>query len=192
LPKPPRDSLDVGAVQVIADDQLYDTTVVYNSDGTFSINGVPASGALLNDQDGNLLLSWKIGHPEDEQRGRVLVVPHDGLNSSFNLFDHSTGKTSEFSTYEESFVLKARELDGVGQSSGGASATAPMTGTVDQVLVAPNQEVKAGQNLMIMIAMKMEHAITAPKDGTIEKVLYEVGQTAEKGSLLVKYVEAEE
>ena len=51
------------------------------------------------------------------------MVPHDGLNSSFNLFDHSTGKTSEFSTYEESFVLKARELDGVGQSSGGASAT---------------------------------------------------------------------
>merc|ERR1712088_888945 len=124
---------DSSPLQVIADDQLYDTTVVYNSDGTFSINGVPASGALLNDQDGNLLLSWKIGHPEDEQRGRVLVVPHDGLNSSFNLFDHSTGKTSEFSTYEESFVLKARELDGV-QSSGGASATAPMTGTVDQVL----------------------------------------------------------
>lgn len=67
-----------------------------------------------------------------------------------------------------------------------------MTGTVDQVLISPGDEVKTGQNLMVMIAMKMEHAITAPKDGIVEKVLYEVGQTAEKGSLLVKYIEAEE
>ena len=110
-------------IQMVSEDKLYNNKVIYNQDGTFEINGIPASGALLRDINGDLVLSWKIGLQEDEQRGRILVVPADGTNSTFDLFDHSTGKTSKFSTYEEEFVAKAKELDGAGQSSSGNSAT---------------------------------------------------------------------
>ena len=92
---------------------------------------------------------------------------------------------SEWTTPEETFV---KEL-GASSSSSTGGATAPMTGNVDQVLVQAGDEVKAGQNLIIMIAMKMEHSIKAPKDGKIDKVLYEVGQTVEKGAPLVKFEE---
>lgn len=70
---------------------------------------------------------------------------------------------------------------------GAAGANAPMTGTVDQVLVKEGQEVKSGEPLIVMIAMKMEHTIKAPKDGVIEAVLYKEGETAEKESPLVRF-----
>jgi len=180
-------------IQFVAEGELYDNQVIYNKDGTFTINGVPASGALLKDPENpevNFQLSWKIGHPENEQRGRLLIVPNKN-NTSFDTFDHTTGRTNEFSTYEESFVNKVIEMEGGGDNSAG-SATAPMTGTIDQVLIKDGVEVKQGDNVIIMIAMKMEHAIKAPKDGVIERVLYQVGQTAEKGSVLIKYQEEEE
>ncbi|MEO0589609.1 MAG: acetyl/propionyl/methylcrotonyl-CoA carboxylase subunit alpha [Pseudomonadota bacterium] len=56
--------------------------------------------------------------------------------------------------------------------AGSASATdgailAPMPGKVIAVDVTDGQEVKAGERLMVLEAMKMEHALTAPFDGTV-------------------------
>ena len=138
-------------------------------------------------------MKWRIGKTDqsDEQIGRVLLVPHSAdfsSSKSFSMFDHSNGEMSEWATPEESFV---KEL-GKSSSSTSGNATAPMTGNVDQVLVKVGDEVKAGQNLIIMIAMKMEHSIKAPKDGKIDKVLYDVGQTVLKGAPLVKFEESEE
>lgn len=72
-------------------------------------------------------------------------------------------------------------------SSGLSGAVAPMTGTIEKIMVSEGQEVKEGEALVIMIAMKMEHTIRAPQDGVIEKVLYEKGETAERYAKLVKF-----
>ncbi|XP_008068875.2 methylcrotonoyl-CoA carboxylase subunit alpha, mitochondrial [Carlito syrichta] len=68
---------------------------------------------------------------------------------------------------------------------------APMTGTIEKVFVKAGDKVKAGDSLMVMIAMKMEHTIKAPKDGTIKKVFYEEGSQANRHTPLVEFGEEE-
>uniref|UniRef100_A0A8C8YP74 Methylcrotonoyl-CoA carboxylase subunit alpha, mitochondrial n=1 Tax=Prolemur simus TaxID=1328070 RepID=A0A8C8YP74_PROSS len=68
---------------------------------------------------------------------------------------------------------------------------APMTGTIEKVFVKAGDKVKAGDSLMVMIAMKMEHTIKAPKDGTIKKVFYGEGSQANRHTPLVEFEEEE-
>jgi len=63
--------------------------------------------------------------------------------------------------------------------------TAPMPGKVVAFLAKAGEQVKAGQPLAVMEAMKMEHTIASPRDGTVAELLYAVGdQVAEGGELL--------
>ena len=67
------------------------------------------------------------------------------------------------------------------------SLTAPMPGKVVAIGVQPGDTVKRGATLMVMVAMKMEHAVTAPTDGTIAKIHYDVGEQVEEGAVLVSF-----
>ena len=67
-------------------------------------------------------------------------------------------------------VSFARER-GTGQAAAADGAIlAPMPGKVIAVDVADGQQVKAGDRLMVLEAMKMEHALTAPFDGTVTEL----------------------
>ncbi len=63
---------------------------------------------------------------------------------------------------------------------------APMPGKVTQVLVAAGAEVKAGQALVVIEAMKMENELKAPADGVVAQVLVAPGAAVEAGAVLVK------
>jgi biotin carboxyl carrier protein len=71
---------------------------------------------------------------------------------------------------------------GPGQVAGGLLA--PMPGSVLEVGVAPGDTVAAGQLLMIMEAMKMEHRVTAPHAGTVAAVHARPGDQVAAGDLL--------
>ena len=81
-------------------------------------------------------------------------------------------------------------LDPVAPSeASGASAgkiVAPMPGKVSAVLVQPGATVQRGQTLMVIEAMKMEHAITAPSNGVVESVGFAPGALVEEGVELLK------
>jgi len=62
---------------------------------------------------------------------------------------------------------------------------APMPGKVISVEVAPGDPVEAGQLLMIVEAMKMEHRVTAPEAGTVTEVRAAPGDQVQGGDLLV-------
>jgi 3-methylcrotonyl-CoA carboxylase alpha subunit len=74
---------------------------------------------------------------------------------------------------------------GEGASEGGR-LTAPMPGKLIAFLAQPGQEVKQGQPLAVMEAMKMEHTITAPRDGLVAELLYAVGDQVSEGEELLK------
>ncbi len=71
--------------------------------------------------------------------------------------------------------------------AGGGRLTAPMPGKVVAVMIADGAEVKKGQPLVIMEAMKMEHTISAPGDGVVEEVLYQVGDQVADGAPLLAF-----
>jgi 3-methylcrotonyl-CoA carboxylase alpha subunit len=61
-----------------------------------------------------------------------------------------------------------------------------MPGTVIRVGVAVGDEVKQGQPLLWLEAMKMEHTISAPADGTVEELLYAPGDQVAEGEELLR------
>ncbi len=64
------------------------------------------------------------------------------------------------------------------------SLTAAMPGSVVRVMVAEGDVVSAGQALVVLEAMKMEHTLVAPGPGTVASVAVEVGSHVETGGLL--------
>jgi 3-methylcrotonyl-CoA carboxylase alpha subunit len=73
-------------------------------------------------------------------------------------------------------------------ASGSAAdrVVAPMTGTVLEVLVQPDQDVEADQPLVVITAMKMEHRLTAPRAGRVAELLIRAGDTVQAGAMLVR------
>lgn len=69
-------------------------------------------------------------------------------------------------------------------AGGGPNLMAVMPGKVVRVLVAPGDQVKAGQTLVIMESMKMETELEAAIDGEIQTILVEDGQIVAQGDIL--------
>lgn len=67
---------------------------------------------------------------------------------------------------------------------------APMPGKVVELRVAEGDSVTAGQVLLIMEAMKMEHTVTAPQDGTVAQVSVAAGDQVDADALLIVVAES--
>ena len=67
--------------------------------------------------------------------------------------------------------------------------TAPMPGKILEVKVSNGQSVAAGELLLVMEAMKMEHRIVAPSDGVITTVNFSTGDQVQQGDILVEMEE---
>ena len=82
---------------------------------------------------------------------------------------------------------KHNPLD-VTHGGGGASGRilAPMPGRVISVAVAAGERVRAGQALVVLEAMKMEHALTAPADGLVATLHAGEGELVDEGGLLLE------
>jgi 3-methylcrotonyl-CoA carboxylase alpha subunit len=78
----------------------------------------------------------------------------------------------------------------VGSSAHGGDILAPMPGKVIAVDVTEGQPVEAGQRLMVLEAMKMEHALTAPFAGTVTELAAHEGQQVQVEALLARVVKA--
>ena len=76
------------------------------------------------------------------------------------------------------FVIPGMEV-----TAGGLIA--PMPGKVIDVKVKKGKKVKAGDTLVILEAMKMEHSIKASEDGTVSELLISLNDQVENGALLM-------
>jgi 3-methylcrotonyl-CoA carboxylase alpha subunit len=90
-------------------------------------------------------------------------------------------------------MLHIARAGGTGQASAADGAIlAPMPGKVIAVDVAEGLAVSAGQRLMVLEAMKMEHALTAPFDGVVEGLSVSAGSQVQVEAVLCRVVPASE
>jgi biotin carboxyl carrier protein len=75
-----------------------------------------------------------------------------------------------------------RALAGV--EAGPQKVKAPMPGKIVRVLVAEKDQVKAGQGIIVMEAMKMQNEMKSPKDGIVQKLLAAEGSAVNAGDTL--------
>ena len=80
-----------------------------------------------------------------------------------------------------------RELaGGSSRAKGPAHLKAPMPGLIVRVAVKEGDQVRAGQGLIVMEAMKMENELRAATDGVVKRVAVSPGTAVEKGTLLLE------
>ena len=68
-----------------------------------------------------------------------------------------------------------------------ANFSAPMNGTIVAHLVEKGQQVKKGDPILVMEAMKMEHSIIAPHDGSVEEFYFNPGELVDGGATLLAF-----
>jgi biotin carboxyl carrier protein len=67
------------------------------------------------------------------------------------------------------------------------TVTAPLPGTIKSIAVQPGQEVAAGDELLVIEAMKMDNVIRASKTGVIDTVYVGAGRQVAHGELMLEY-----
>lgn len=70
-----------------------------------------------------------------------------------------------------------------------SSLRAPIPGNVTEVFVTAGDEVKKGDALLVLEAMKMEYVIKAPEDGRVTGILYQKGDSVQERDRLVEFEE---
>jgi 3-methylcrotonyl-CoA carboxylase alpha subunit len=151
------------------------------------VGGTPQRATLHRDHGGALTLAI------DEQRwpfaSHALGADRHDVRlgeQRWTLAVYAEGERITVFAPHGSLVLQ--EIDPLAHVGDGAvkgRLTAPMPGKVVAFLAQVGDQVKAGQALAVMEAMKMEHTIAAPRDGVVSELLYGVGdQVAEGGELL--------
>ena len=92
---------------------------------------------------------------------------------------------------EQSIQVVEEEAPDLTGPEGSIGLPAPIQGTIVSIMVEEGQEVRKGQDLVAMEAMKMEHVIQADRDGIVKGIACSVGDVIREGFPLVFILEAE-
>jgi acetyl-CoA/propionyl-CoA carboxylase biotin carboxyl carrier protein len=127
------------------------------------------------------------GGPGDRFRARV-----DGVDRTYTVARDGEvlwlGRDGRAWAVREQAPTDAAGAEATG---GGGPVRSPMPGTVTVVEVAEGQVVAAGDRLVVVEAMKMEHVLTAPVDGTVRGLTARAGTTVARDAVLLD-IEPEE
>jgi len=126
--------------------------------------------------------------------GRLTTLLKDNRPYEFEIFRDDSAYdcwlSSRMARCEVISEKQARytKLMGDGVGLGKARALkAPMPGLIVKVEVEPGQQVKKGDGLVIIEAMKMENELKAAHPGTIKEIKIKAGQAVEKNQALIEF-----
>ncbi|GAB1445135.1 MAG: biotin/lipoyl-binding protein [Cyclobacteriaceae bacterium] len=125
-------------------------------------------------------------HIIHEQKSyRAEVVKADHVTKTFII--KINGRKYSVSVKDKFELLLEKMGMNVGVTNKVNSIKAPMPGLIIDLKVKVGDEVKAGDQLLILEAMKMENIIKSPGNGTVKKVKIEKGNSVEKGQVLIEF-----
>ncbi|WP_043732030.1 acetyl/propionyl/methylcrotonyl-CoA carboxylase subunit alpha [Streptomyces zinciresistens] len=203
--------LDTGLVERVVDD-LVTTDVpdeVYEAAAAVRLHALRPAGGGWTDPF-SVPSGWRLGGTprpvgfplrvtepvEYAPRGSATVtddavsVTLDGVRHTFHRAADWLGRDGD-AWHVRDHDPVAASLSGAGRA-GADSLTAPMPGTVTVVKVAVGDEVAAGQSLLVVEAMKMEHVISAPHAGRVAELDVRPGSTVAMDQVLAVVAPAEE
>lgn len=111
-----------------------------------------------------------------------VTVTLDGVRHTFDRAADWLGRDGDSWQVRDHDPVAASLTGGAGAGAG--SLTAPMPGTVTVVKVAVGDQVAAGQSLLVVEAMKMEHVVSAPHAGTVTELDVRPGTTVAMDQIL--------
>ncbi|MFJ8658776.1 acetyl/propionyl/methylcrotonyl-CoA carboxylase subunit alpha [Streptomyces sp. NPDC093795] len=120
----------------------------------------------------------------------TVTVTVDGLTHHFHRGGNWLGRDGDSWHVLDHDPVEAA-LSGA-RHGGADTLAAPMPGTVTVVKVAVGDEVEAGQSLLVVEAMKMEHVISAPHAGTVTELDVTPGSTVAMDQVLAVVAPREE
>jgi 3-methylcrotonyl-CoA carboxylase alpha subunit len=143
-----------------------------NADGSYRVRGADGTelNAVLMARDSDLV-SLSID-------GQIIRVQPAAGEVHFRQERHATRT--------ENALVRALQRSAASASGGGGKLLASMPGRIVRVLCDPGQTVNAGTPLIVMEAMKMQNELCAKADSVVRTVRVEVGQTVERGAVLVE------
>ena len=148
--------------------------------------------------DGNLLINGSLINADIKQLNDTsyhIINNNRSYNIEVISFD-KTAKTAEIKVNNNIYSVTAKDqfdvlLDKLGLSDMNtvkvSEIKAPMPGLVLKVFVIAGAEVKKGDNLFVLEAMKMENIIKSPADVTVKTVKIKPGDKVEKGQILMVF-----
>ena len=153
---------------------------------------------------GSTETGWRLNAPsrlrlEADGRERSVEIERDGARQSGRarqpapasvlagpvVFVDDGGLSVAFRLASPPDVDRAARAAAGHAGSGQVDVPSPMPGRVLAVHVAVGADVDAGQALLTVEAMKMEHVVTAPAAGTVAELLVEAGSQVSRGQALV-------
>jgi 3-methylcrotonyl-CoA carboxylase alpha subunit len=119
--------------------------------------------------------------------GHELIACIDDHHIKVNLFQSGTTIYIFSADYHGQCELLLPNLGMDNLDLDGGVLTAPMPGTIVELLVSPGQIVAAGDSLLVMEAMKMEHTISAPSSGKVVEFFYQAGDLVDNNAVLLDF-----
>ncbi|MEU4349962.1 biotin carboxylase N-terminal domain-containing protein [Streptomyces sp. NPDC023838] len=120
----------------------------------------------------------------DEEAGRETVVVEVGGKRLEVSLPSSLGMSLARTGLAAGAKPKRRATKKAGSAASGDSLASPMQGTIVKVAVEEGQEVKEGDLVVVLEAMKMEQPLNAHRSGTIKGLSAEVGASVTSGALI--------
>ncbi len=131
---------------------------------------------------------------EEAEAAPVAVAPKATQavdNAVYSVFVDGQKFTVQIGDSDSVNVVEApKQIEQAAPASSGTGSEefkSPLSGTVNKVIVQAGQQVKAGDLLIILEAMKMETEVKAPRDAVIASINVKEGQTVEANGLLLHF-----
>lgn len=80
-------------------------------------------------------------------------------------------------------------VEDAGDADALAMITAPMPGKILALHIAEGAQVKKGDSLVVLEAMKMEHSLSAPRDGRIDEIHFAAGDQVKEGDIILNFAQ---
>jgi biotin carboxyl carrier protein len=95
------------------------------------------------------------------------------------------GRLFDFTVEDERQRRLRQSSSGAAIQSGEYQLKAPMPGLIVSVPVKEGQEIKLGEDLIILESMKMQNELKAPRDGTISRIRVNAGDNVDQNQVLL-------